>query len=107
MDTHTIHFSLALLAAGFWVPAGIWLMLNRHALTVLASIPVQDDHPLPTVSIVIPARNEERNLEQALESVLALGLSGTLRSSWSMTGRPTVPEQFSKKWRSGTRASPW
>ncbi len=72
MDTHTIHFSLALLAAGFWVPAGIWLMLNRHALTVLASIPVQDDQPLPTVSVVIPARNEERNLEQALESVLAL-----------------------------------
>ena len=72
MDTHTIHFSLAMLAAGFWVPAGIWLMINRHALTVLASVPVEDDHPLPTVSIVIPARNEERNLEQALESVLAL-----------------------------------
>ncbi len=72
MDTYTIHLNLAMLAAGFWVPAGIWLMLNRHALTVLASIPVQDDHPFPTVSIVIPARNEERNLEQALESVLAL-----------------------------------
>ena len=72
MDTHTIHFGLAMLAAGFWVPAGIWLMLNRHALTVLASIPVEDDQPLPTVSVVIPARNEERNLEQALESVLAL-----------------------------------
>ena len=72
MDTHTIHWSLAILAAGFWVPAGIWLMLNRHALTVLASVPVEDDHPLPAVSIVIPARNEERNLEQALESVLAL-----------------------------------
>ena len=72
MDTHTIHFSLAMLAAGFWVPAGIWLMLNRHALTVLASVPVDDEHPLPAVSIVIPARNEERNLEQALESVLAL-----------------------------------
>ena len=72
MDTHTIHFSLALLAAGFWVPAGIWLMLNRYALTVLASVRVEDDQPLPTVSVVIPARNEERNLEQALESVLAL-----------------------------------
>ena len=72
MDTYTIHFSLAMLATGFWVPAGIWLMLNRHALTVLASVPVEDDQPLPTVSIVIPARNEERNLEQALESVLAL-----------------------------------
>lgn len=72
MDAYTIHLSLAMLAAGFWVPAGIWLMLNRHALTVLASIPVEDDQPLPTVSVVIPARNEERNLEQALESVLAL-----------------------------------
>ena len=72
MDTHTIHFSLAILAAGFWVPAGIWLMLNRHALTVLASVPVEDEDLLPTVSIVIPARDEERNLEQALESVLAL-----------------------------------
>lgn len=72
MDTHTFHFTLAMLAAGFWVPAGIWLMLNRHALTVLASVPVDDGHPFTAVSIVIPARNEERNLEQALESVLAL-----------------------------------
>ncbi len=72
MNTHSIHFSLAILSAGFWVPAGIWLMLNRHALTVLASVPVEDDRPFPTVSIVIPARNEERDLEQALESVLAL-----------------------------------
>ena len=72
MDTHTIHLSLAMLAAGFWVPAGIWLMFNRHALTVLESVPVEDEHSLPAVSIVIPARNEERSLEQALESVLAL-----------------------------------
>ena len=72
MDTYSIHFSLAMLAAGFWVPAGIWLMSKRHALTVLASVPVKDDRPLPPVSVVIPARNEERNLEQALESVLAL-----------------------------------
>lgn len=28
--------------------------------------------PLPRVSIVIPARNEERNVEEALRSVLAL-----------------------------------
>ena len=75
MDTYTIHFSLAMLAAGFWVPAGIWLMLNRHALAVLESVAVEDEHPLPAVSVVIPARNEERNLEQALESVLALDYS--------------------------------
>ena len=72
MDTYTIHLSLAILAAGFWVPAGIWLMSKRHAFTVLASVLVEDEDPLPAVSIVIPVRNEERNLEQALESVLAL-----------------------------------
>ncbi len=72
MDTYTIHLSLAILAAGFWVPAGIWLMSKRHAFTVLASVLVEDEDPLPAVSIVIPVRNEERNLEQALQSVLAL-----------------------------------
>ena len=61
-----------MLAAGFWVPAGIWLMSKRNAFTVLASVSVKDEDSLPAVSVVIPARNEERNLEQALQSVLAL-----------------------------------
>ncbi len=72
MDAHTIHLSLAMLSAGFWVPAGIWLMSKRHAFTVLASVPVKDEDALPAVSVVIPARNEERNLEHALQSVLDL-----------------------------------
>ena len=72
MNTYTFHLSLAMLAAGFWVPAGMWLMLHRHAFTVLASVMPKDEDPLPAVSVVIPARNEERNLEQALASVLAL-----------------------------------
>ena len=54
------------------MPAGIWLMSKRHAFTVLATVLVEDEDPLPAVSIVIPVRNEERNLEQALQSVLAL-----------------------------------
>ncbi|MDE0145990.1 MAG: glycosyltransferase [Nitrospira sp.] len=72
MDMHAFHVTLALVAAGFWVPAGIWLMSKRHAFTVLASVSVDTESSLPAVSIVIPARNEERNLEQALDSVLAL-----------------------------------
>lgn len=72
MDMHTFHVTLALAAAGFWVPAGIWLMSKRHAFTVLASVPVKDEDALPAVSVVIPARNEERNLEHALQSVLDL-----------------------------------
>lgn len=76
MDTHTIQFSLAILAASFWGPVGLWLILKRHALTVLETVPVEPGRPRPRVSIVIPARNEERNLEEALRSVLALEYPG-------------------------------
>ena len=100
MDTHTIHFSLAMLAAGFWVPVGIWLMINRHALTVLEPIPVEEHQPFPPVSIVIPARNEERNLEQALESVLALdypGLGIIVVNDRSTDGTGAILEKLAKQ----------
>ncbi len=51
-------------------------MSHRRALTVLASVPVRRSQPLPSVTIVIPARNEERNLRHALQSVLALEYPG-------------------------------
>ncbi len=51
-------------------------MRHRHALTVLASVPAGEPHRLPGVSMVIPARNEERNLQRALQSVLALEYPG-------------------------------
>ncbi len=65
-----------MLAAGFWAPVGLWLMSHRRALAVLASVPVAENQRLPSVSIVIPARNEARNLQQALRSVLALEYPG-------------------------------
>jgi len=76
METDTINICIAFLAAGFWVPVGILLVVKRHALRVLKTIPVEENQPLPSISIVIPARNEERNLEQALQSVLGLDYPG-------------------------------
>ncbi len=72
MESHTVHVAIAMLAVGFWAPVGLWLMIHRRALTTLASVPVDESQRLPSVTIVIPARNEERNLQQALQSVLAL-----------------------------------
>ena len=100
MDAHTIHFTLAILAAGFWVPVGIWLVSKRHAFTVLASVQVEGDHPLPTISVVIPARNEERNLEQALQSVLALdypGLEIIVVDDRSTDGTGEILEKMTKQ----------
>ncbi len=61
-----------MLAVGFWAPVGLWLMGHRGALTVLASVQVDAHQRVPGVTVVIPARNEERNLQRALQSVLAL-----------------------------------
>ncbi len=72
METDTIYLSMAILAAGFWVPVGILLILKRHALEGLASVAVGSTQSWPKVTVVIPARNEERNLKQALKSVLGL-----------------------------------
>ncbi len=72
METDTVNLGIAILAAGFWVPVGIFLVLKRHALEVLASMAVEPSQTLSKVSVVIPARNEERNLKPALQSVLGL-----------------------------------
>ena len=100
MDIHSIQVSLAILAAGFWVPAGIWLMLKRRALTVLATVPGEARQELPRVSIVIPARNEERNLDQALRSVLRLeypGLEIVAVNDRSTDGTGAMLETWAKR----------
>lgn len=68
----TVSLIVAMLAAGFWIIAGVLLCVKRDALVCLKSIAVDVSVPHPKVSIIIPARNEERNICQALQSVLAL-----------------------------------
>lgn len=72
METDTVSLGIAILASGFWVPVGILLILKRNALEELANLPAEIESSLPKVSVVIPARNEERNLRKALNSVLEL-----------------------------------
>src|SRR3954451_9899572 len=47
------------------------ILRGNRSIRFLRELPPIDG-PLPRVSILIPARNEERNLEEALRSVLAL-----------------------------------
>jgi cellulose synthase/poly-beta-1,6-N-acetylglucosamine synthase-like glycosyltransferase len=53
------------------VATAIQVQLGNRSIRALRDLPPLAG-PLPRVSIVIPARNEERNLEEALRSVLAL-----------------------------------
>ena len=99
METDTINLGIAILASGFWVPVGILLILKRNALQVLASVPIKEVQGLPKVSVVIPARNEERNLKQALQSVLRLEypeLEIVVVNDRSRDGTAGILEEISK-----------
>lgn len=64
-------FVLALATLIAHIATAIQVYRGVRSIRALRDLPPLDG-PLPRVSIVIPARNEERNLEEALRSILAL-----------------------------------
>lgn len=60
-------------AALFWVKAGLRLSTFRHRFPFLPAIPaLEPKGGWPRVSLIVPARNEERSLEPALRALLSL-----------------------------------
>src|SRR3954468_271576 len=66
-----ILFLLALATLLAHVATAVQVYRGVRSIRALRDLPPLAG-PLPRVSIVIPARNEERNLEEALRSILAL-----------------------------------
>jgi cellulose synthase/poly-beta-1,6-N-acetylglucosamine synthase-like glycosyltransferase len=67
----TFLFLLALGTLLLHIATAIQILRGNRSIRFLKDLPPLV-RPLPRVSILIPARNEERNLEEALRSVLAL-----------------------------------
>lgn len=69
---HDVLFYLAL--ATLVVCVAIWGTLFRgvNLLKRLSDLPADENLAYPMVSIIVPARNEEREIEEALQSVLHL-----------------------------------
>jgi len=63
-------FYLAIATLGFFVAFGIDLVAGNRSIRFLKDVPSTGKAPGPKVSIIIPARNEERNIQEALRSVL-------------------------------------
>ena len=61
---------LAVVSAVGWTALGVWLAVGNRRMDFLREEPPLDREDLPSTSVVIPARNEERKIEPALRSVL-------------------------------------
>ncbi len=63
-------FYLALATALLWLGLAIAMIIGNRRLHFLKEMPPLAGAEMPVVSIIIPACNEERNLAEALQSVL-------------------------------------
>lgn len=61
---------LAAVTLAGWVLLGLWLVVGNRKLDFLRREPPLPEDELPSLSVVIPARNEERKIASALRSVL-------------------------------------
>ncbi len=67
---NTFLFYLAIVTLLFWVAFGIELVIGSRSIRFLKDVLSSRRLPAPKVSIIIPARNEERHIQEALQSVL-------------------------------------
>ncbi len=70
----TLPLALAALTLAAWVALAIGALIDRYRIPRLDNVapPHPDDPPLPRLSIIVTAHNEERSMEPALRSLLAL-----------------------------------
>jgi chlorobactene glucosyltransferase len=64
-------FYVAIATLVFFVAFGMDLVVGNRSIRFLKDLPSAGNPPGPKVSIIIPARNEERNIQEALRSVLS------------------------------------
>lgn len=65
-------FYNSLLVTIFWVLLTVYLLINSYRIKFLHSIKILDSSAEPSIAIIIAVRNEETDLEKALETVCNL-----------------------------------
>lgn len=68
----SIHLCLALLTFVLYLIAAFDLLRGNRTVQALRDVPPVTGNNPPRVSIIVPARNEQRNIREALQSLLEL-----------------------------------
>ncbi len=67
---NTFFLYLAVVTLLFWLAFGIELVIGSRSIRFLKDVPSSKRLPTPKTSIIIPACNEEKHIQEALQSVL-------------------------------------
>lgn len=62
----------AIIITSAWIIVSLYVIINTRRIGYLHEVPARSLEELPSVAIIIPARNEEDEIEEALTSVLNL-----------------------------------
>jgi cellulose synthase/poly-beta-1,6-N-acetylglucosamine synthase-like glycosyltransferase len=69
---HTTQFALGVFSLIVALTTVVMLLINYRSIQRLLDVPIPELPKWPKVSLIAPARNEERNIEAAMRSLLAI-----------------------------------
>jgi glycosyltransferase involved in cell wall biosynthesis len=84
----------------FWVTATLYLLVNSSKIKYLRAVPVTTRN-LPSLAVIIAVRNEERDLQEALETLCHLKYSNyrlVVINDRSTDSTPQILTAFEKKY---------
>jgi cellulose synthase/poly-beta-1,6-N-acetylglucosamine synthase-like glycosyltransferase len=67
-----VLFCYAVVVTLFWVVVSLLLLVKSYTIDSLTEVEIGPDATFPEIALIVPIRNEERNLEEALTSLCQL-----------------------------------
>jgi glycosyltransferase involved in cell wall biosynthesis len=96
-----LFFYNSLIVTIIWIFLCFYLLINSHRISFLRSIKLSPASTEPSIAVIIPIRNEEADLEEALECICNLDYTNYrlfLVNDRSSDRTPQILERFSQKY---------
>lgn len=98
--TDYLFFCNSLFITIFWVSLSIYLLINSYRIKFLRTIKISETLAEPAIAVIIAVRNEEEELEKALNSLCNLDYSNyrlVLVNDRSADGTAQILENFAQR----------
>src|SRR3954464_10061256 len=95
-----LFFYNFLLVTVLWVLLCIYLLINSYKIRFLRTVKITEEFAEPSVALIVAVRNEEADLEKALETICNLSYSNyqlILVNDRSTDRTPQMLENFARR----------